>query len=167
MNKNAKQGRFCSKAAFTLIELLVVVLIIGILAAVAVPQYQKAVEKSRRAQIKPMIRHLLQERELCLLEQGTDCELEPEDEDITHSLFYRAFPEKEPYYDDGSPSIDDIGGGWGLYASGGVVGIFNARYLVECNLEPGMKLTCSCDNQSQGCARAGLPTDTSFNFFDY
>ena len=53
---------------FTLIELLVVVLIIGILASVALPQYQKAVIKSRTVETKTMLANLEKGMQLYLLE---------------------------------------------------------------------------------------------------
>ena len=70
-----------NKSGFTLIEMLVVVLIIGILAGIALPQYQMAVTKAKVASILPLMRrwkdalaeYKLQHGYFCIDIDDTDC----------------------------------------------------------------------------------------------
>ena len=66
-----KSFRKADFGGFTLIELLVVVLIIGILAAIALPQYTKAVTKSRAAEAVVTMRSLSAAVEEYMMANGT------------------------------------------------------------------------------------------------
>lgn len=122
------QGRFCSKAAFTLIELLVVVLIIGILAAVALPQYQKAVEKSRAVQAVSMVKAIGDAQEVYFLANGEyaksldDLDVEIPGEDYTQASTGNV-RRKWKNFDFGSKcSINSVCVGFASYWDDGEVG---------------------------------------------
>ena len=63
-NKNIK--------GFTLIEMMVVVLIIGILAAIALPQYQRTKIKAEFAEVFPKLKTAAQIEEMCRLQYGVE-----------------------------------------------------------------------------------------------
>ena len=98
------QGARKTTHGFTLIELLVVVLIIGILAAVAVPQYQKAVERARTTEAITTLRNFAVAIDTYILENGTS----------TPVYFTKPAGERTELTLDLVSSLDCIGGGYDM-----------------------------------------------------
>ena len=61
--KKQPKARFC--AGFTLIELLVVVLIIGVLAGIALPQYNKVVFRTKMKNVARLMQSIKRAKDLC------------------------------------------------------------------------------------------------------
>lgn len=61
-----------NKKGFTLVEILTVVLIVGILSAVALPQYRRAVERSRATQAIGGLKNLYDSSERLAVDLGYD-----------------------------------------------------------------------------------------------
>ena len=90
---------------FTLIELLVIVLIIGILAAIALPQYEKAIEKSRAAEAMVILRSIADANRRYYMANGeytwslADLDIEVPGKDVTDNEMDR---KQTKYFEYGS-----------------------------------------------------------------
>ncbi len=97
---------------FTLIELLVVVLIIGILAAMAMPQYFKAVERSRMTEADTLLGSIAQAQRRKFLQTNTF---------VTNYKALDVSPKGSSgttYYTKGNPTTGDNGNGFAVVLSG-------------------------------------------------
>ena len=98
-----KNAKFSRLGGFTLIELLVVVLIIGILASVALPKYQRAVMKAKVMSMLPLLQSIRQAQEAFFLANGRYGWIRELDVDIPPNRIYE-YVNRDFFWADGTYS---------------------------------------------------------------
>ncbi len=141
--------RLNEKSGFTLIELLVVVLIIGVLAAIAVPQYFKVVEKGKSSEALTTMDSIRGAQERFLSSTGNYCTaaLPCTSMDLT--------PPTMKYFSLSAASAGTGNPSWKIGATRTTaVGNYGA-YVVTYDVEPAVRPSISCNNTN--CASDLLP----------
>lgn len=154
----SRQGENMEKG-FTLIELLVVVLIIGILAAVALPQYEKAVEKSRAAEALALVKTIGQANQVYFMSNGNyTTDLRDLDIDIPGTDAVHSVPRRVSKYFSYRASLNT--------ASNDIEGIalanrlpINTRYAIGYMPDNTLKCFYKEDKDKTFCESLNLPTD--------
>ncbi len=157
---------------FTLIELLVVVLIIGILAAIALPQYQVAVDKARFTEVINMTHAIKNAMEVFYLANGSyplpggawelDIDLPDKCERVKGDNTFNC---TDSWYDMGNTTVDGYNGA--RYAEGEKAARNRYRIMTDRSGTPGKRYCFALDKSDRArrlCKALGGTSQGGFSF---